>query len=221
MAAPATQPTPAGDAITSYPPSFFTRLRPNTALDMVNALPGFTLDTGGGGRGFAGAAGNVLIDGERPATKNDALDQLLQRISASSVARIDVIRGGAPGIDMQGKTVIANVIRKADNGLKLTTAWQETALYNGKFDYDLRLEGSKRSGDTLFEGGMLVGNNADDGTGDGPRTITDAAGVVTRSGLEHFFGEQGIDKFTAAVETPVLGGKVRVEGSYVHSPYVS
>ena len=222
MAAPDTRPAPAAaDTVTSYPPSFFVPLRPNTALDMVNALPGFTLDTGGGGRGFAGAAGNVLIDGERPATKNDALDQLLQRISASSVARIDVIRGGAPGIDMQGKTVIANVIRKADNGLKLTTAWQETALFNGKFDYDLRLEGSKRTGETLFEGGLLVGNNADDGTGDGPRTITDAAGVVTRSGLEHVFGEQGLDKFTGAVETPLLGGKVRVEGSYVHSPYVS
>jgi len=221
VAAPPGPAAPASDAVTAYPPSFFAPVRPNTALDMVNALPGFTLDTGGGGRGFAGAAGNVLIDGERPATKNDSLDQLLQRIPASSVARIDVIRGGAPGIDMQGKTMIANVIRKSDEGLKLTTAWQETALYNGKFDYDLRLEGTKRSGATSFEGGLLIGNNADDGTGSGPRTITDAAGVVTRSGLEHFFGEQGIDKFTAAVETPVLGGKLRVEGSYLHTPYVS
>ena len=79
---------------------------------MVNALPGFALDAGDGVRGFGGAAGNVLIDGERPATKNDTLDEVLQRIPASSVARIDVIRGGAPGIDMQGKTVIANVIRR-------------------------------------------------------------------------------------------------------------
>ena len=188
---------------------------------MINALPGFTLDTGGGVRGFGGAAGNVLIDGERPASKNDALDQFLQRIPATSVARIDLIRGGAPGIDMQGKTVIANVIRKADEGLKLTTAWQETALYNGKFDYDLRLEGTKRSGATSFEAGVLIGNNADDGTGDGPRTITNAAGVVVDSGVERIFGEQGTDKFTAAVETPVLGGKLRVEGSYVHTPYVS
>jgi len=224
LAAPAGPGAPAAaatDAITSYPPGFFDSVKPNTALDMVNALPGFTLDTGGGVRGFGGAAGNVLIDGERPATKNDALDQLLQRIPATSVARIDLIRGGAPGVDMQGKTVIANVIRKADDGLKLTTAWQETALFNGRFDYDLRLEGTKRSGPTSFEFGMLVGNNADDGAGDGPRTVTDAAGVVSRSGLEHYFGEQGMDKFTAAVETTALGGKLRLEGSYVHTPYVS
>jgi hypothetical protein len=221
IAAPAAQPVAASDSVTSYPPSFFEPVRPNTALDMVNALPGFSLDAGGGGRGFAGAAGNVLIDGERPATKNDSLDQLLQRIPANSVARIDLIRGGAPGIDMQGKTTIANIIRKSDDGLKLTTAWQETALYNGKFDYDLRLEGTKRSGATSFEAGVLIGNNADDGTGDGPRTITDAAGAVTRSGVDHVFGEQGVDKVTGAVETPVLGGKLRLEGSYVHTPYFS
>jgi hypothetical protein len=221
LAAPANAPAPASDAVTAYPPSFFDPVRPNTALDMVNALPGFTLDTGAGVRGFGGAAGNVLIDGERPATKNDSLDEILKRIPVGSVARIDLIRGGAPGIDMQGKTVIANVIRKADNGLKLTTAWQETALFNGKLDYDLRLEGTKRSGQTAFEFGLLVGNNADDGTGNGPRTVTDAAGVVTRSGLERYFGEQGTNKFTGAVETPVLGGKLRLEGSYVHTPYVS
>jgi len=208
------------DAVTSYPPTFFEGVRPNTALDMVNALPGFSLDTGGGVRGF-GAAGNVLIDGERPATKNDSLDEFLKRIPASSVARIDLIRGGAPGIDMQGRAVVANVVRKTDDGLKLTTAWQETALYNGKFDYGLRLEGTKRSGDTAFEGGMLLANGADDGTGDGPRTITDPAGAVLQSGLDHTFGEQGTDKFTGAVETPVLGGKLRVEGSYIHTPYFS
>ncbi len=220
LAAPVGQPAPASDAVTSYPPSFFDGVRPNTALDMINALPGFTFDAGGGTRGF-GAAGNVLIDGERPATKTDALDAILQRIPAASVARIDLIRGGAPGIDMQGRTQIANIIRKSDDGLKLTTAWQEAALYNGKFDWDLRLEGSKRSGDTLFEGGLLVGNNADDGAGDGPRTITNAAGAVIRSGLEHYFGEQGGNKFTGAVETPVLGGKLRLEGSYLHNPYFS
>jgi hypothetical protein len=213
---------PAGaDTVTSYPPSFFDGVRPNTAFDMISALPGFSLDTGGGVRGFGGAAGNVLIDGERPATKNDSLDQFLQRIPASSVARIDLIRGGAPGIDMQGKTVIANVIRKTDDGLKLTTALQGTALFNGKFDYGLRLEGTKRSGDTSFEAGMLLASGADDGTGDGPRTITSPTGAVLQSGLDHSFGEQGTDKLTAAVETPVLDGKLRLEGSYVHQPYFS
>ncbi|HEY8434653.1 MAG TPA: TonB-dependent receptor plug domain-containing protein, partial [Sphingomicrobium sp.] len=106
QAAPATAPS----ATSSYPASFFASARPNTALDMIARLPGFTLDTGASVRGFAGAAGNVLIEGERPSTKADTLDNILRRIPATSVIRIDIIRGGAPGIDMQGHTVLANVI---------------------------------------------------------------------------------------------------------------
>jgi len=212
---------PGATGVTSYPPSFFVALRPNTALDMINDLPGFSLDTGGGVRGFGGAAGNVLIDGDRPATKNDSLDEILKRIPAGQVERIDLIRGGAPGIDMQGKTVIANVIRKADNALHLTTALQGTALYDGKFDYGFRLEGSKRVGETSFEGSLLLATGADDGTGDGPHIVTSPTGVVEQQDLEHYFGDGGVDKATAAVETPLLGGKIRIEGSFVRLPYFS
>ncbi|HEX3919796.1 MAG TPA: hypothetical protein VHW60_20850 [Caulobacteraceae bacterium] len=221
-AAAATASVKAGDSgVTSYPPSFFAPMRPNTALDMVGDLPGFSLDTGGGVRGFGEAAGNVLINGERPATKNDSLDEIIKRIPAGSVERIDLIRGGAPGIDMQGKTVIANIIEKQDNGLHLTTALQETYLYDGKSNYGLRLEATKRIGETSFEGSLLLGTGADDGTGDGPHIVTNPAGVVTEQDLEHYFGEAGEDKATAAVETPFLGGRVRLEASYIRNPYFS
>src|ERR1700709_1877323 len=46
-------------------PADFSSLAPNTAMDMVMRLPGFSFDTGAQVRGFAGAAGNVLIDGDR------------------------------------------------------------------------------------------------------------------------------------------------------------
>src|SRR5690606_29977956 len=93
--------------------AFFADARPNNALDMIQRLPGFGLDTGNNStRGFAGAAGNVLIDGDRPSSKSDSLDQVLRRIAAGSVERIELIRGGAPGIDMQGRAVIANVVLK-------------------------------------------------------------------------------------------------------------
>jgi hypothetical protein len=215
-AAPASAPT-----VTSYPPSFFAGVRPDTALDMIYALPGFALDTGGGVRGFGGAAGNVLIDGDRPATKNDSLDQILQRIPADTVIRIDVIRGGAPGIDMQGKTVIANVIRRANTKGHLTIGLQDTALWNGLFLYGLRLEGDKRIGDVLFEGSLLVGTGADDGAGNGPHTVSNAAGVIVRRDKEHYFGKAESSKFTGATELPLLGGNLRVEGSYLANPYGS
>lgn len=222
-AAPASAPgaTPSGSSVTSYPPSFFAGVRPNTALDMVNALPGFSLDTGAGVRGFGGAAGNVLIDGDRPATKNDALDEILKRIPAGEVLRIDLIRGGAPGVDMQGKTVIANVIRRADGHLHLTTVLVGTESYNGHGDWGMRLEGTKRFGPAAFEGSVLITTNADDGTGDGPHTVRTPANLVTEQDLIHYFGDAGTDKATAAVETPLLGGRLRVEGSYIHNPYFS
>ncbi|MGH1558376.1 hypothetical protein ACRAWD_12570 [Caulobacter segnis] len=37
---------------------------------------------------------------------------MLRRIAAPTVERIDLIRGGAPGIDMQGRTVMANIVLK-------------------------------------------------------------------------------------------------------------
>src|SRR6202008_4662017 len=102
--------------VTTYPVSFFADARPNTAMDMINRLPGFTLSSGAQVRGYAGAAGDVVIDGERPATKQDDLGVVLRRIPATQVERIDVIRGSAPGVDMQGQTVLANVIRKKNGG---------------------------------------------------------------------------------------------------------
>src|SRR3712207_2753657 len=63
-AAPAT-----GSGVIVYPPSFFAESRPANALDMVNRLPGFTLESVDTAvRGFAGSAGNVLVDGQRPAS---------------------------------------------------------------------------------------------------------------------------------------------------------
>src|SRR5689334_22530316 len=83
--------------VISYPASFFASQQPTTARDMLNRTPGFQLDTGNSVRGYEGAAGNVLIDGQRPSSKNDTLDQILARLPASQVERIDIIRGGAPG----------------------------------------------------------------------------------------------------------------------------
>ena len=46
---PTTQTAP---GVISYPPAFFAEQRPTTALDMVQRLPGFSLDGGDNVRGF-------------------------------------------------------------------------------------------------------------------------------------------------------------------------
>ncbi|HEX7726063.1 MAG TPA: Plug domain-containing protein, partial [Rhizomicrobium sp.] len=78
-----------------YQATYFADARPNTAYDMIQRLPAFTFDDGNSERGFAGTAGNVLIDGQRPTSKSDDLQSVLTRIPASNVERIEIIRGGA------------------------------------------------------------------------------------------------------------------------------
>jgi hypothetical protein len=110
-------------AVQHYPAAFFAAAHPQNALDMIERLPGFTLiDSDADVRGFAGATGNVLIDGAPPSTKSQSLEDVLKRLPAGAVARIDVIAGGAPGIDMAGHDVVANVVRIAGGAGETTTA---------------------------------------------------------------------------------------------------
>ncbi|RMD87917.1 MAG: TonB-dependent receptor [Alphaproteobacteria bacterium] len=97
-----------------YPAVFFEQYRPITARDMVQRVPGFRIDDGGGRRGFGGVAGNVLINGERPSTKDDTVSALLERIPASQVERIDLIRGRSGGLDLGGQSVVVNVVLKTE-----------------------------------------------------------------------------------------------------------
>lgn len=105
----------------TYPAMFFQRYQPVNAYDMVQRVPGFTLDNGGDRRGFGAAAGNILINGRRPSTKDDLPSALLSRIPASNVERIELIRGQLRGIDMRGQSVVANVIMREDT--PATTRW--------------------------------------------------------------------------------------------------
>lgn len=99
-------------ARSSFNAAFFLQFAPQNAFEMVERLPGFSFDGGSDARGFGGTAGNVLIDGARPGSKN-GLRNVLQRIPAAQVERIDVIRGGVGASDSAGQTVVANVIRIA------------------------------------------------------------------------------------------------------------
>ena len=100
--------------VVAYPALFFEQYQPITARDMVVRVPGFRLDDGGGRRGFGGVAGNVLINGERPSTKDDTVSALLERIPASQVERIDLIRGRSGGLDLGGQSVVVNVILRSE-----------------------------------------------------------------------------------------------------------
>ncbi|HEX6858738.1 MAG TPA: TonB-dependent receptor [Caulobacteraceae bacterium] len=202
----------ATSAVVAYPPAFFASAQPNTAMDMINRLPGFTFDGGDSVRGFSGAAGNVLIDGERPATKSDDLESVLRRVPASQIERIEVIRGGAPGIDMQGKTVLANVVRKKGDSVTGLVAVANTFVYDGRQTPAMRLEGTRRGKGRTLEGSFIIAGFYDDGAGDGPRTVYDGDGDPLGRWRLYTEGDGTQAVGTAAYEMPLLGGKARING---------
>ena len=112
-----------GGRTTAYDAAFFAQYAPRTALDIIQRIPGFTLDLGNSSaasgvdvRGFAGTAGNVVINGARPSSKSETLDTLLSRIPASRVVRVEVGPGDLYGADYSSKTQVANLILSGGGG---------------------------------------------------------------------------------------------------------
>jgi len=99
-------------AAESYAAAWFAPFSPQTALDMVEHLPGFTFDPGDEGvRGYGEAGGNVMIDGKRSATKTGGLTVALAGIPAKAVVRIEIFRGGGVAGDQSGQALVANIVR--------------------------------------------------------------------------------------------------------------
>lgn len=211
----------AQQGVVSYGPDFFAAQQPSTAYDMVERLPGFSLDNGDSVRGFEGAAGNVLIDGRRPASKSDRLEDILRRIPASSVVRIEVIRGGAPGVDMQGKPVLANVIRARGGGLKGMVEVKNFAVNDGRQSGGFRVDASGELGGRAWEVSAQARKAIDDGAGDGPGLRTFGSGAPAQPYYINAEGDGQQYTGTAAFETPALGGSLRLNGRFFSDKYKS
>ncbi len=106
----------------TFTPDFFAAYSPVNALDMVDRIPGFSIEDSEGRRGFGENAGNVLIDGDRPSTKSDTIKTILSRIPASQVERIILTEQAGGDGEAQGKGQIVNVIRKS--GAALTGTYE-------------------------------------------------------------------------------------------------
>ena len=212
----------AAQGVTSYPASFFAPHQPANANEAVGFIPGFSLDTGNGVRGFEGAAGNVIVDGQRPSTKTDDLGSILQRIPFSQIERIDVIRGGAPGIDMQGKTVLANVIRKKGGTIKgLIAAADQHVNDSRKRDlgaYRLEAEGSLPGGRD-WEVGFRGNRYPDDGVGPGHSSLVHANGTPPDLALLDSHGTGINFTNTASITTPLAGGRLQLNGRLYHDHF--
>jgi len=101
-----------------YDALYFEQFNPVTLEDMIRNIPGgASVLSGGGGnndnRGFGASDVQILIDGRRMSGKANNMTTNLQRIQAAQVARIELIRGNAEGLDIRNEGVIYNVILRA------------------------------------------------------------------------------------------------------------
>lgn len=203
----------ARQSVLIFEPAFFAEAQPDTARDMIDRLPGFAFDSGDSGtRGLAGAGGNVLIDGRRPSTKSDGLDDVLERISAAAVARIELIRGGAPGIDMQGRSVVANVVLIRAVTIERVVEADAYVYSDGYVGPVLSGRWSRREGDDQIEGAVSGFIDRTEGTSDGYRRRFDPDGgliqdadLILRDRIRNL-------RATGAVQRGLGGGLLRVNG---------
>lgn len=97
------------DSTIIYPASFFAAYSPTSANDMIDRIPGVSLSGGGGGRGL-GTGGDLLINGQRIAGKDNSPRNQLSRIAAREVDRIEIIRGTSGDLDVRGSGQVVNVV---------------------------------------------------------------------------------------------------------------
>jgi hypothetical protein len=206
------------EQIVNYPASFFQQYNPNNALDMVTQIPGFVISDclsclndqqGGGRRGFGAALGNILINNRRPSAKQDSPSAILTRIPAASVDYIELIRGQARGIDLQGQAVVANIILKTD--VPATVRWE--SFVRQTFGHGLAPGGSismiDRMGDIEYNiGADARYSNFGDG---GPENIFDANGNLT----EARFDDDGGPGFDGYDLNAYLNGSTYIGENYV------
>ena len=97
----------------TYYPEDFSQFVPRSALDLVKQVPGFSVDEGGGDRGFGQADINVLVNGRRISGKSNGPAEALQRLSVDSVIRLEVVDGAS--LDIGGISgQVVNVITASE-----------------------------------------------------------------------------------------------------------
>jgi len=208
--------TPADSGGAVFDAAFFARFSPTNALDMVRRVPGFSLDNGEDRRGFGGARGNVLIDGEPPSSKSEDLEDLLARIPAAQVLRIELRRGAAAAGDVGAPSVLVNIVRAPSAGSGVWEAELEHADRNrisprgnvswtgrrGEFDFSI---GAR----SFREYRALSGG----------RKIYDGAGTLVQTRQDESPRTFRLHAFNAEASRPLFGGRLAANASFEHRAF--
>jgi hypothetical protein len=179
-----------------YDAAFFAQYAPRTALDIAERVPGFQLDLGNTDtRGFAGAAGNVVINGARPSSKAESLGTILSRIPASSVVRVEVGSGDLYGAEYSGKSQVLNFILSAEGGVDGNVTASLRRVYTGNITPNV-------SGSVQIKRGAS--------------TVNISAGTETAYNFE-----EGTDVLTDPATGEIVEFRRKFNSYLDHNPYVS
>lgn len=205
----------ADNAVTNYAPDFFARTQPTSAYDMIERLPGFQLQEGDADvRGYSGSAGNVLIDGRRPASKEDKPEQLLKRITARAVDHVELIRSSAAGYDMQRYALLANVVRKKGSRLTGRLEGEYAKFPHGYSSPRIAGEIGLQSGERRFDLQGALYREYDNEHGFGSRNRYAEDGSPIR--LTDYAQPEATryKELSGSYSQPLAGGSIRASGLF-------
>ncbi len=117
-----------------YGPDFFARYSVNNAEDMLRLIPGvqsiLNQTQQVQQRGFGSGGAQILLNGKRFPGKSNEINGNLRRISAPTVARVELISGAASDISVNSGGILVNVVLSDGASLAGSGAWELNARIN-------------------------------------------------------------------------------------------
>lgn len=190
----------------TYAAAHFVRYAPRTALDMVRQIPGFVIAEGESRRGLGQGGDNVLINGQRISGKSVDAVSALTRISASNVARIDLV--DAASLDVPGLSGrVVNIVTNR-NQLSGQVRWSpqvRTRLTKARlFDGEATLNG--KLGDIDFS--LALANASERWGNSGFEYVYDTAGNLIDRRYEVLLIDRDEPRITATLKHSADNGNI-------------
>ncbi len=159
---PPPQPAGSPDRVTgrrTYDAAYFAQFAPATALQIVERVPGFSIEqVDPSVRGFGQSAGNVVINGQRPSSKTDTVETILARIPASRVLRVEVGTGDLFAAEYTGKSQVLNLVTTTAGGASATLEGGVMRDFTGKLFPQGSVSALVRRGPSTFNASLTIKN---------------------------------------------------------------
>ena len=210
---PAFAQTEQADGSAVYPAEWFARYAPTNAWEMAERVPGFTLaESADDTRGFGAAAGNVVINGQRPSAKAETLESLLRRIPAAQVARIELVPGAQIGGEYRSRAQVLNVVLvESADGVSGAVEFALQYPYNHVLTPDGAITLLRRKGDTSLNLALRYdAHRAPDYGYD--RLVLPSGDLVERRDKQNEYFREETSAAASWAWTPQDGRSLRVNG---------